>query len=121
MRACSCSGLTLVLLLRAAAVGRRLPRGTLRSDDDGDDGDGGDDDDDGGGGGDGGDGGDSPGEHSGQPENSPVRESRALELETLPSGHRLKLPRALLQFCPLKSINILSNVISIKAVFSNNN
>ena len=65
MRACSCSGLTLVLLLRAAAVGRRLPRGTLRSDDDGDDGDGGDDDDDDGGGGDGGDGGDSPGEHSG--------------------------------------------------------
>ena len=46
MRACSCSGLTLVLLLRAAAVGRRLPRGTLRSDDDGDDGDGGDDGDD---------------------------------------------------------------------------
>ena len=58
MRACSCSGLTLVLLLRAAAVGRRLPRGTLRSDDDDD---GGDDD---------GDGGDSPGEHSGQPKNS---------------------------------------------------
>ena len=39
MRACSCSGLTLVLLLRAAAVGRRLPRGTLRSDDDDDGGD----------------------------------------------------------------------------------
>ena len=44
---------------------------------DDDDGGGGVDSGDDGGGGDGGDGGDSPGEHSGQPENSPVRESRA--------------------------------------------